>query len=162
MFNPSLSSSLSNARNSSQNYIICQYSKNFELLGTFGSLVETSEKLNINQKSIWRACNDKDNNTCKGFIFMRKDHVDNFENPKDAYIDLKGKESLPDYKDDIWKAKLNEYTKFRLDNDNKKPSRSSKNENEKSLGIIWAQHNNKNYKNKMSDERKKLWSTNNK
>ena len=92
---------------------------------------------------------------------MRKDHVDNFENPKDAYIDLKGKESLPDYKDDIWKAKLNEYTKFRLDNDNKKPSRSSKNENEKSLGI-WAQHNNKNYKNKMSDERKKLWSTNNK
>ena len=148
-----------NARNTSQNYGVYQFSKTFELLGIFGSVVEASEKLGI--KNIGRACNNKGRNTCGGFIFMREDHVNKFENPKDAYINLKGKESSPDFKDETWKARLNEYNKFRLDNDNKKPSRSSKNDNEKILGN-WANNNNRNYKNKMSDERKKLWSTNNK
>jgi len=150
-----------NARNTSRNYKVNQYSLDFQLIKTYSSLVEAAEKLNLKANYISRACNDSSRKIYKNFIFMREDHVNNFENPKDAYIDLKGKESLPDCKDDIWKARLNEYTKFRLDNDNKKPSRSSKNENEKSLEI-WAQNNNRNYKNKMSDERKKLWSTNNK
>lgn len=145
-----------NARNSSQNYVVHQYSTTFELLGIFGSVVEASEKLGgISANHIGRACNNKDRNTCGGFIFMREDHVNNFENPRDAYIDLKGKESSPDFKDETWKKIWKNCINFILKN-KKKPSRSK--DREERILETWMGNNRKNYiNNKMSEERKTLW-----
>jgi hypothetical protein len=143
-----------NARNTSNNYEVCQYSLDFKLIKTYSSVVEASEILGINANGINRACNDKDRKTYKGYIFMRKDHIDKFENPKDAYIDLKGQ--LPDHKNNTWTERREKYINFYLKN-KKKPSAKSKDSVEKSLGM-WKENNNANYKNnKMSEERKELW-----
>jgi 5-methylcytosine-specific restriction endonuclease McrA len=143
-----------NARNTSNNYEVCQYSQDFQLIKTYSSVVEAAEKIGINAKGIYRACNDKDRKTYKGIIFMRKDHIDKFENTKDAYIDLKGQ--LPDHKNNTWTERREKYINFYLKN-KKKPSAKSKDSVEKSLGT-WKENNNANYKNnKMSEERKKLW-----
>jgi len=145
---------IENARNTSTNYKVCQYSMTFELLGTFGSVVEAAEKIGINANGINRACNDKDRKTYKGIIFMKKDHIDKFENPKDAYIDLKGQ--LPDHKNNTWTEIREKYINFYLKN-KKKPSAKKKDSVEKSLGI-WFSNNNRDYtNNKMSEERKTLW-----